>query len=241
MRAAVAGGLVVGAALLLALGPRRSARLTTRRRLGDRRAWPPCWTSTVARRAMDRWPTSPVRAGQRMAASLPEALDDVARALRAGTSLRNALLDAAAGGTAPARAALGAIVADADRGRTLREACDRWAASAATSEVRLVAVALGLAADGGPNPARAVEGAAATVRERLSLVADVRAQAAQARLSAAVLAVLPLAFTGWLVLSDDRVRSFLVASPLGWACLAAGAALDGVGAWWMQRITGSIR
>ena len=62
---------------------------------------------------------------------------------------------------------------------------------------RLAAVALGVAAETGGAQARAVDAVAATLRERLAVHADVRAQSSQARLSATVIALLPVAFVVW--------------------------------------------
>ncbi len=41
------------------------------------------------------------------------------------------------------------------------------------------------------------------------------------------------------VLGDERTAEFLLGEPAGLACLTAGVALDGVGAWWMHRIAGA--
>jgi tight adherence protein B len=65
----------------------------------------------------------------------------------------------------------------------------------------------------------------------------VRAQAAQARLSGLVIALAPLAFGALAAGTDRRTAHFLLHSPFGSGCLAAGLALDGLAAWWMHRIT----
>jgi tight adherence protein B len=111
-----------------------------------------------------------------------------------------------------------------------------WATVAPTVEVRLTAAALALAAEAGGAQARAIEGVAATLRERAAARADIRAQSAQARLSALVIGVLPLAFTVWCVLTDPRIASFLFATSAGWACLLGGLGLDALGGVWMARL-----
>ena len=100
----------------------------------------------------------------------------------------------------------------------------------------MAAGALALAATAGGPQARAVDGVADTLRERRAVAAEVRAQSAQARLSALVIGLLPVAFLAWAVVTDRRTAVFLVASPPGWACLVAGIALEAAGALWMRRI-----
>ena len=71
---------------------------------------------------------------------------------------------------------------------------------------------------------------------RRAVAAEVRSQSAQARLSALVIGLLPLAFLTWAALTDRRTVLFLVGAPAGWACLALGGGLEVIGALWMRRI-----
>jgi tight adherence protein B len=66
----------------------------------------------------------------------------------------------------------------------------------------------------------------------------VQALATQARISAVVITVAPLAFAALGVLGDEHTATFLLRTPRGLACLAAGVALDAFGAWWMARLAG---
>ena len=77
---------------------------------------------------------------------------------------------------------------------------------------------------------------AATLRERRELRAEARALATQARASAGVLTVAPVAFAALVSAIEPGVVAFLVTTPAGLACLAIGLALDGLGALWMARI-----
>ena len=63
-------------------------------------------------------------------------------------------------------------------------------------------------------------------------------RSAQARMSARVLSALPVAFGLWCLTTDRRVARFTLGSPAGWACIAAGAASNVAGWWWMRRIVG---
>lgn len=194
--------------------------------------------------APTRWVWRPVRTGaerRRLVADLPGALEDVARSLRSGTSLRVALAEASSAAAGPARSDLGVVVERIDRGVPVGAALDAWVVRRPAAEVRLAVAALGLGLDAGYTSARTVDGVAATLRERAAVAGEVAAQAAQARLSALVIALLPVAFTSWACLTDGRIAGFLLASPAGWACLLGGVTLNVVGAAWMARIMRSVQ
>jgi tight adherence protein B len=149
--------------------------------------------------------------------------------------LRVACAEASAG-NGPARADLRGVVARAERGLPLADAFAGWARPDPSPEVHVAAAALALAASAGGPQAQAIDRAAATLRERRAVAGDVHAQSAQARLSALVIGLLPVAFLLWAVVTDRRTAAFLVADPVGWACLSVGLTLEALGALWMRRI-----
>lgn len=169
------------------------------------------------------------RRAARLERELPSLLAGVARSLRSGATIPVALREAEAEDLRP-------VLADVDRGLPLAEALARWTERRPTAGVRLTAGVLTLALAAGGPPARAVDGVAGTLRERAEVDREVRALATQARASAVVITVAPLAFAALGMLGDERTAQFLLRTPTGLACLAAGVALDAVGAWWMARI-----
>jgi tight adherence protein B len=90
---------------------------------------------------------------------------------------------------------------------------------------------------GGP-AAPPLEQAAATLHARADAAAERWAHSAQARLSAVVLTVLPLAVLTLLALVEQSIRAAL-ATPAGVSCLVGGAVLNLAGWCWMRRIIGS--
>ncbi|MCB1004268.1 MAG: type II secretion system F family protein [Acidimicrobiales bacterium] len=99
-----------------------------------------------------------------------------------------------------------------------------------------VAWALRIAVVAGGAPAAALEGVAASVRDREAVRREARALTAQAVASAVLLVVAPLAFGVLLASGDAEVRHFLLAVPIGLACLLAAAVLDVLGALWMRAV-----
>lgn len=169
-------------------------------------------------------------------AGLPPVLEATARGMRAGASLPLALAAAAPGAPRLLADDLDGLVGGAaDAGLVV--ALDRWAAARPLPGVRLAAAALALAAEVGGGGARALDGVALTLRQRQAVAGEVRALATQARLSAVVLTIAPIAFAALAAAGDPRTATILLRAPVGQVCLAVGLALDAIGAAWMARIT----
>lgn len=181
------------------------------------------------------WKANRGRRAARYEAALPVALEAVARSLRSGAVLKGALEEAAA-----TNGVLGADLLDVVRSAGvvgLAAALEEWRDRRPLAGVRLAVAALSLGVETGGAQARAVDGVATTLRQRLAVAAEARALAAQARASAAVIAVAPLAFSALASSTDPRVAAFLFRSGAGVAVLAAGLLLDALGAIWMARLT----
>jgi tight adherence protein B len=173
----------------------------------------------------------------RRRSQLPQALERLAGALRSGSSLPVALGEAGHATPDPLGPELAALALAAAQGQPIAAVLDGWTHRHDDPGTRLAATALVLATVVGAGPARAVDGVAATLRERLELGAERRALASQARTSAVVLSAAPLLFAVLLGMSDGAAARFLLHSRAGWACLAVGLGLDALGAWWMARLT----
>ena len=168
--------------------------------------------------------------------ALPEALEAMARSLRSGASLPIAIQETSASVGPPLADGLGDIATIAGRGRPLSVAIDRWADATHGEGVSLAAAALALGAELGGTAARSLDGVADTLRDRNAVRNEVRALSTQARASAAVIALAPVAFSAVVALADPSSVVFLVTSPFGLTCLVLGVALDALGGWWMRRI-----
>jgi tight adherence protein B len=180
------------------------------------------------------------RRGRALAArrgQLPPALERLAAALRSGSSLPVALDEAGRATPHPLGPELQALALGAGRGQSVATVLDGWTLRHGDAGTRLAATALMLATLVGVTPARAVDGVAATLRERLELSAERRALASQARTSAVVLSAAPVVFAVLLGMGDGAAGRFLLHSPAGWVCIAGGSGLDALGAWWMARLT----
>lgn len=183
------------------------------------------------------------QADRRLAAALPGVLEGVAGRLRAGASMAEAI------GVA-AEEPSGSTLLDSDlrdlqrrvaHGQPFAAAVEAWAERRPAPGVGLVAAALVLGAEAGGARARAIDGVAATLRDRRAVAAEVDALSTQARASALVMMGAPVAFAVLGLLSDPEVARFLLATPAGLACLVVGLGLDALAGWWMVGIARNAR
>lgn len=179
------------------------------------------------------------RADARIEQALPAALEAVARSLRSGASLRQAVEEAgtpARGGGRALAAELARAAAEAGQGASLVSALEAVAVRRPLPGVRLGVAALCLGAETGGAQARAVDGVAATVRERQAVAAELRALSSQARISALVIGLAPVGFGFFAAATDPRTAEFMLHTPAGLMLLVAGLVLDGLGWLWMQHL-----
>jgi tight adherence protein B len=166
--------------------------------------------------------------------------DDLARRVRSGDSLAAALRDAATAdpalrvSTDGIRLALdrGAGVADAVSGRHRRFI---EGSVPGLQHLTLASSIIGVSATIGGSAAAPLERVAAALRLRAVDRDDRATQAAQARMSAHVLTVVPLLMLLALTTADADVRAAVVGGA-GSACVALGLLLNACGWWWMRRL-----
>lgn len=158
---------------------------------------------------------------------LADVASQLARSIRSGSTLPLALVDLHA---PPAWAKDLERVRDlVERGVPVIDALRAWHAARELEEVRLLVAACESGHRHGGDPARALDGVAATLRDRDELEAEARALTAQARAAVAVLGALPLVGAATFSILDPRVAGVLVGTGVGWACLVGGLCLDAAG------------
>jgi Flp pilus assembly protein TadB len=243
----IVGAVVLGVVLLTGLrtlGPvwlsrRRTAGLVVAPGKQQGEAWWNAPSRGVAAAVWLRWLPLLVRRFRWLTpgseAEHAELLEAVARSLRAGSSLFTALEHGVGACRGRVAAELDGALLAARNGAQLGPTLDAWADS--NDPVRTVAgSALALGAELGGARARALDDAAAGLRDRAALAGEIRALTSQARASAAVMVLAPLGFAvfGWFA---DAGLASVFATPLGAGCLVAGLTLDAAGAWWMAAWT----
>ena len=185
-----------------------------------------------------------VRVDRLRDAAVPIVLETVARELRVGASLPQALRHVA-GRSGPLSADLQAVCRRADLGLGWAPAIRRWGRTTTHARSRSpstfgaipsAAAALALAHDVGGPAADPLDALALRLRRRQAVAAEVRALSTQGRWSAWVVILLPVVALAVSAAADPRTTSALTATDIGRLCLVGGVVLDGLGAWWMQAI-----
>jgi len=137
---------------------------------------------------------------RRFEAQLTEALQQMANALRAGLTFRQAVEQAARDALPPLAQEFGLYLKEVKLGVPADEALSAMAARVGSEDLELVAASTNLARQMGGNLADMFETIAATVRERFRLEGKIRALTSQGKLQGIIVATLPLwvaAFLDW--------------------------------------------
>jgi Flp pilus assembly protein TadB len=182
-------------------------------------------------RTLQRHPSSPRRHSRREVPDYASLLDAIARQVRTGSSLTSAALDEIDRSTP-----LGGVVDRIGSGSSLTDVLATI--DARQPDLALTVQALSATAHLGGPIAATLDEAAAVLRERSGARAERRAHGAQARLSARVLTIVPLAFAAWSALASQRTRDVYLSTAAGGICAMSGLALNVIGWRWMKRIIG---
>jgi len=180
------------------------------------------------------------RRDAKLAVTLDEQLADAVRSfaagMRAGFSVPQAIAFAAREGEPPLATALSRVVDGVGFGDGLDAALDRWATEVGTDDARLVVGVLALHRRSGGDLPHVLDQVAMTLRERSVAAREIHALTAQARLSGAILGLLPIGFFGFLWLTSRGDIQGAFDSPVGVAAVVAGLALEGVAFVWIRSL-----
>ena len=167
--------------------------------------------------------------------AIPQALELTARALRSGASVLTALDGVA---TELPETGLRPVVSRVRGGLSLSEALDGWIAGA--PDRRTAAALLVLGHRSGAAMAASLDAAAASLRQRQALGEEIRALTSQTRASGMVVAAAPAGFAVVVTVVDRDALSALLSTPVGLLSLMLGLVLEGLGLWWMARLSRGV-
>lgn len=178
----------------------------------------------------------PAARGEVLIAQLTDALVAVASASRAGRSLLQSIEAAAEQSPEPLGGDLREVVERVRLGTPIEDALARWAAARPTPEVRLVVGVLRVHRAVGGTVAPALENLARTLRERRAAARELRSLTAQARLSGAILGLLPIGFFCFLWVTSRADMVMALRTPLGRTAVVLGLLLDAAAFAWIRRL-----
>jgi tight adherence protein B len=167
---------------------------------------------------------------------LPEALDMIVNALRAGHSLVAALRLVAYESPEPISGEFRICFDEQNYGLELRTAMENLVNRAPLQDLRIVVTAILIQKESGGNLAEVLEKASYVIRERFRLKRQVRVHTAQGRLTGWILSILPLALGMALYLVNPKTMSLLWTRPIGVKLLYIAAGMTIVGALIIRKI-----
>ena len=172
----------------------------------------------------------------RVEAQLPGVAQQLAAALQAGLSLRQALARAARDAPEPCRQELARAVDELALGSRLEAALESLAARVPVHDLRIMVTAILVQRRTGGNLARALSGLAVRLEERGQLARELRGATAQARMTAWLVAALPLGAAVMAEVAAPGTLARVLGEGPGLPLLAASLTLYGAGVLWIRRI-----
>lgn len=174
-----------------------------------------------------RWPRlDEGRAERELAASLPLAVELMAASVRSGSELTEALEVASIGVGGAFSADVATMVHRIADGETSVEALHDWRSRRRSVGIARLVLTCEVGRQMGAGLDLSLDALAAGLRLDAQSAASRRIASSQAMASAAVMILLPA-----VVIVGDAAA--LLATPVGWLCVAGAVVLDAVGAYWM--------
>ncbi|MGN6652464.1 type II secretion system F family protein [Trinickia sp.] len=167
---------------------------------------------------------------------LPDVADTLARALRAGHSFASAIGMVSAEFAEPMGGEFRITFDEINYGVPLNEALLNLANRVPIRDLRYFVIAVLVQRETGGNLAEVLDGIGFLIRERFKLFDKVRVLAAEGKLSAWVLCLLPFITGGAVMIFNPQFLPVLWEDPLGQKMLAGMAVIMVTGVMWMRNI-----
>ncbi len=167
---------------------------------------------------------------------LPEAIDLMSRALRAGHAISSAIEMVSEESADPISMEFRRVFEEQNFGLPLREAMLNLTDRVPISDVRFLVTAILVQKETGGNLAEVLDKTAAVIRDRFRLRGQLRVYTAQGRLTGWILAALPFFLFFAISILDPHYEHLLLTDPTGRKLIYAGLAMMVTGAWIIKRI-----
>lgn len=170
----------------------------------------------------------------RFEAQFPDALDFIARSLRAGHGLMAGVGMIAKELPEPVSREFGTVFDETQFGMSPAEPLARMATRIDSRDLDFFVVAVAIQRETGGNLAELLAGLASTVRERIKLAGKVRALSAEGRLSGVLMTLLPFVLGVILTALNPEYMSLLWTTPEGRQTVVIMLVMMLVGSFWIQ-------
>jgi len=167
---------------------------------------------------------------------LPDALDLLSRALRAGHALPSAMQMVATEAADPLPSEFEITFDEINYGVAVHDAMMNLATRVPSIDLRYFVISVLLQRDTGGNLSELLDNLAALIRERIKLFGKIRVLAAEGKLSAYILIALPFATALMIFAVNPEFISVLWTDPAGMTAIYAALMAMILGSLWMWRI-----
>ena len=166
---------------------------------------------------------------EKFRSQFPEALDLIARALKAGHSLNSGIKLAADEFADPLGTEFDETLGEINFGVSVANALKNLAKRIECQELKYFVVAVILQRETGGNLSEIIESLANMIRKKYEFQGKVRTLSAEGRLSAVILVAIPFLFALYLHLSNPKYLGLLFSRPIGRLMLGAAAIMMTIG------------
>lgn len=167
---------------------------------------------------------------------LPDALDLMGRALRAGHAFSGALKMLGDEMPEPVAGEFRTTFDELNYGISLQVALQNMATRVPSDDLRYFVIAVLIQRETGGNLTELLDSISALIRARLRLMGTIRVLAAEGSLSAWILSLLPFAMAIILNILNPKYMSILWTDPLGLTMVWIMLVMMVIGIYWMRRV-----
>jgi tight adherence protein B len=173
-------------------------------------------------------------------AVLAEAIDMLARALRAGHSVASGMEMLAENAQEPAASEFGEIFKQQNLGLPLRDALMQLMDRVPSADLRVLVTAILVQKDTGGNLAEILDRTVFVIRERMRIQGEIQVQTTQGRLTGWILSSLPVVMMVLLNVVNPGYSKILLSDPLGRKLIYFSIGMLAVGTFIIRRIVNGI-
>lgn len=173
---------------------------------------------------------------QSIEGQLPDALELMSRALRAGHSFPSSLEMVAEEGPSPIAGEFRVTFDEVNYGIPMQDALMNLATRVDSADLRYFVIAVLIQRETGGNLAELLDNLAALMRERFKLMGHIRVLSAEGRLSAWILSLLPFALAAAIHFIHPTFLATLWNDPMGLKMVYFAAFMMALGIVWMRYI-----
>jgi len=167
---------------------------------------------------------------------LPDALDMMSRAMRAGHAFPGALQMVGDESPQPIAGEFKLTFDEINYGISLQDALLNLATRVPSTDLRYFVIAVLIQRETGGNLSEVLNNISKLIRERLKLLATIRVLSAEGRMSAWILTILPFALGTVVSILNPKMMSILWTDEMGRKLMAGAVILMILGIIWMWRM-----